>query len=148
MTSPEGPTRRLCEGLAAHIGAVTTASWVPPPGVYTDDQTAIFVGRRPPSPARLITITPYLTGHLTRVDTVGIQLWFRALPGDVYDLADEIDNAVNGLARITLGGIRVAQITRRSGDDLAADQGVVNGLGNRVHNYYAAANRSWPNYSD
>lgn len=148
MTAPAGWTRLLVEGLAAHIGETTSATWRPS-GAYASGETAVTISYRPASPARLVTITPYVVSFTGAADdeTLGLQLWFRAEPGYVLDLADEVHEAINGLAGVQLGGIWVSQIWRRNGDDLGADQGTDPALlANRVHNYYALANRPSPNY--
>lgn len=148
MTSPRGWTRDLVEGLAAFIADNTTATWRPT-GSYLSSETAISISVRPATPSRLIAISPYVVSHVGPAgdETVGIQTWFRARPGDVLDLADEVHELINGAGPLQLGGIWVSQIWRKSGDDLGADQGTnASGLAERVHNYYALASRPSPNY--
>lgn len=148
MTAPAGWTRLMLEALAAHLGEVTSATWRPT-GAYLAGDTAITIARRPTSPDRLIVLTPYVSGYtIPGLDSPGLQVWFRGEPGYVLDLADEVDEALNGLHDIQLGPAWLTLITRKNGDDLGADQGTdPAGRHERVHNYYLKASRQWPHYA-
>ncbi|MFG2059666.1 minor capsid protein [Micromonospora sp. NPDC048930] len=138
MATGDGWTSRLLTGLAEHLAAASVGDWNAA-GLYTDDQTGIFIRAVPPSPNRIITLAAYPVGtelqgmadHLT-----GVQIRVRGIPGspqDCDDLADAIFDELDSLTGVTWGGIPVKQVWRQSYTSLGQDN---NSRWERSENYY------------
>ncbi|NRQ31279.1 hypothetical protein HII36_05430 [Nonomuraea sp. NN258] len=107
-------TRDLLTGFAVLLGEAGVADWNPN-GIYADEQTAITIGGLPAKPDTAIALAVYGVGQdgddVEQPDSaVQMQARFRAKtdPRLVDDLADDVFDAIHGLANHTLStGVHV-----------------------------------------
>ncbi|MFD6094577.1 minor capsid protein [Oerskovia sp. NPDC060338] len=132
-----GFTSDLLTGLAEHLANAGIGLTWRPTGVYTAGETGILLQTVPPTPDRVVVLTPYPVTAGARSDVVqGVQVRCRATPGSptpVLDLDDAIYNVLHGAENLHLGPVVVAHAWRASATPLGPDQ-------NRRHetssNYY------------
>lgn len=120
----------LVEGFAqllvANVNSAQNLAWAPT-GVYPADKTGLFVAAVPPTPNRIVTLTPYpLSDDPSLSDSeIGMQIRSRSAaedPRDVFALDDAIFDALAGNYPLDLAtGIRVVTLTRSSSVSLGQD---------------------------
>lgn len=110
-------TRDLTVGLAELLDAEGVGTWNEA-GMFGPSDTAITVMATPPSPDRLVTLTPYTVASEVRGHRVqGMQVRFRGAPGEplaAEDLADAVYQVLNGRERLDLGGVQVHLVYQQS----------------------------------
>lgn len=117
-------TRALLEGLAEHLDAAGIGVWSPAAPIPAG-ATAIIAKAMPPTPDRVVVLTPYtvsdsVLGHAVQ----GIQVRTRGKahdPLDVDDLDDVVYQLLHGARDLVLGGVLVALIERASHATLGVD---------------------------
>lgn len=150
MATGDGWTSRLLTGLAEHLAAAGIGVWRPDGPPYTADEIGIVTRAIPTSPDRIITLAPYAVGTALpgmADHTQGVQVRCRGTqdPRVVEDIADAVFDRLDGVTRLTLGGIPVVQIYRQSYTSLGQDQ---NGRWESSSNYYVEAMRPTSNRTD
>ena len=143
-----GWTTRLLTGLAEHLATAGIGTWRTT-GVYTDGETGILIRAVPPAPDRIVTLAAYPVASPPGMadHTTGVQVRVRAGqdPTGCDDLADAIHDLLDGAHDLTLGGIRISQITRTSYASLGQDG---NRRWERSENYAIAAVRPTAHNTD
>lgn len=112
-------TTDLIAGLAQHLDDAGLGVYRPS-GAYQPGEIAIVAGIVPPTPDRVIVLTPYAaTRPLGLADTaVSVQVRVRGPAGDTRAAAavlDPVHELLDGARGLVLGGIRVVQILHASG---------------------------------
>jgi len=110
-------TGEVVAALAEHIAAAGMGTWRPT-GVYAATETGIVVKAMPPTPNRVIVISPYPvaeSAHLSDL-TLGLQLRCRGSkdPRDVDEMADDLRELLHGARGLVLGPARIAHLWRQS----------------------------------
>ena len=136
-------TSEFLVGLAEHLAAAGVGTWSPS-GVFTAADTAIVLRVVPPTPDRVITLTPYTVEDGVNGDSVqGVQLRTRAagMPTEVDDLDDEIYQALHRAEGLDFGGHHISLAWRQSHGPVGVD-----GEGRHVNsgNYYFRVARPTP----
>lgn len=120
-------------------------------GIYRPDspfqpgETAITTYVMPPSPDRVICLTPYPiedTGHTDAITAVQVRMRCGLDPRDVAALADQVFAVLHGRESFALHGVPVALMWRQSEAVLGAD---ANRRLEITANYYARTTRATPN---
>lgn len=120
-------------------------------GIYRPDtpfqpgETAITTYVMPPSPDRVICLTPYPiadTGGTDAITAVQVRMRAGRDPRDVAALADRVFGVLHGGEAFPLRGVPVALMWRQSEAVLGAD---ANGRLEITANYYARTTRATPN---
>lgn len=125
-----GPSTDLVDGIAAQLAVTVDGVSYDPTGAYPTDTTGIFDEVMPDGdsvPDRCVTLTTYPLGDDPTLSdsTVGLQVRVRSAgedPRDAKDLDDAIFDALQAIAPVTLGGIRIVNFTRTSGVSLGQDE--------------------------
>lgn len=103
--------------------------------VYTPGVVGIFTMEAPHGFPESVALTSYPVSDPTGPDSViGVQVMFRS--ADLDDLMDRVEAVFASLHNVwgvTLNGVKVIQILRRSGANLGADEA---GIWARSENYY------------
>lgn len=118
-------TRDLTVGAAEDLAAAGIGDWAPSGAYPPSPCPAIFTKAVPPTPDRVVALTPYtvadeVLGHRVQ----GMQVRTRggeADPLDVDDLDDAIYQAWHGRENVTFGGVPVHLIYRASHGTLGTD---------------------------
>lgn len=144
-----GWSTNLLEGLAQDMAGHGIGTWRTS-GVYTAGETGILIRAVPQTPDRIITLAAYPvdSGYVGLADTtIGVQIRLRGTtdPRDCDDLADTIFDQYDSATGLTLGGIHVVQLVRRSYTSLGQDG---NQRWERSENYYLDAMRPTANRTD
>lgn len=138
-------TTDLLTGVAELAADAGIGDWNPDGEPYTAAQTAICLSQMPPEPDRAIVLSLYPVSQDGTGDvTVGLQVRTRAGPDprEVQTIADAMNDLLDGLERVELGGVWVSQIYLRSGSDLGTDKGIDKAARmERADNYYCQALR-------
>jgi hypothetical protein len=105
-------TNDLLTGIAQHLENQSLGNW-DPNGVSAE--VAIVIGPMPPTPNRVIAIEDYTPNGKNQATDVTrlIQVRCRGAannPASVRDLRDAVEDALDGLAWVDLGGVAVQQI--------------------------------------
>lgn len=119
-----GRTADLTVGLAEFLASAGIGTWSPS-GVFSSGQTAITTKAVPPSPDRVVALTPYTVTDEVRGHRVqGMQVRTRGMPGqplDVDDLDDAVYAELHAREGLVLGGVKVHLAYRASAGTLGAD---------------------------
>lgn len=119
----------LCEGVAEYLAAAGLGLSYPPPdsGVYAATQTGISIMAVPPTPNRLVVLTPYPLGDDPTLSNsrIGMQIRTRSAgadPRDVLALDDAIADQLLGNYPLRLPtGVHIGTLTRTSAVSLGQD---------------------------
>lgn len=144
-----GWTTNLITGLAEYLAANGVGTWRPS-GTYASGETAITVRGVPAQPDRLITLSAYPldAGYPGLADTtVGVQFRLRGTtdPRVCDDLADALFDLLDSATHLTLGGVHVVLVLRRSYTSLGFD---ANERWERSENYALDAMRPTQHRTD
>ncbi|MGW0550563.1 minor capsid protein [Streptomyces altiplanensis] len=135
-----GYTSNLLDGLAALI-ADSGLGVYRPGGIYTAEETGIFLTVMPDAPDRVLCLTTYPVEDTDLPDAItGIQIRMRAGPDptDVTGLADGVFDLLHNHRGLVLGGVHVGLIWRRSQALMGQDE---HGRLELAANYYARTTR-------
>lgn len=138
----------LLTGIAQMLAGAGVGVWRST-GAYTATETGIVFDVIPQAPDQAITLTDYpVSDDPTLSDSViGVQVrtrWGGQDPRPVKDLDGAVFDALHGLESVTLGGVHVVSMVRRSGVSLGQD---TSNRWMRSSNYYATVWRPSPNRS-
>lgn len=131
-------TVQLTTGLAELVAAAGLGIWRPS-GIYTTGETGITITVMPPSPDRIICLTPYPVedGPLTAgITAVQARLRAGRDPRDVQALADGLRDLLHHRAHSDIGGIHCELMWRQSQAWIGLD---ANGRAEITANYYLRA---------
>jgi len=125
----------LLGGLASLLATAGVGHYHPI-NTYPSGVVGIFTAPAPASHPQAITLTSYPVADSVDPDsTVGIQLRFRSTTqAGCNDLADAAFAVLHSRWGLTVGGVYVAQLFRRSSAALGPNG---EGLTERTDNYYA-----------
>lgn len=148
MTTGDGWTSQFLAGLAQYLHDNGIGVYRPT-GAYTAGEIAITLQDIPPEPDRLITVSAYPVPSPAGMQdvTVGVQFRLRGTtdPFVCQDIYDAIYELLDGAANITLGDIKVSDVSWRSHAPLGKD---ANLRWEASTNFYFAAMRRTPNRTD
>lgn len=139
-------TTDLLAGIASYGAANGGGTWNPT-GVYTSGQTGIVIAMMPPSPNRVVVLTPYgPLGQWDDGDVVqGLQVRVRGdanNPTSTYNLRDtwrDLLDGIGGDGLVDFGGVLVSQIFAKPGASLGFDS---NGRLEWSDNFHIQASRT------
>lgn len=136
-----GWTADLVEGVGQHLAANNLGVWRTT-GPYTATEIGIAVGAAPQTPDRIITLTGYTVSDEVELplSVIGVQVRTRGTtdPRSADNLADPVFDLLHNASRLTLGGVYVSLIQRRSSAPMGRD---ANGRWERSDNYYLTCQR-------
>jgi hypothetical protein len=117
----------LCGGLAQYLAEANIGLTYSETGVYTASQTGIAIMAVPPTPNRLVVLTPVPLGDDPTLanSIVGLQIRTRSTgadPRDVLALDDAIADQLLGNYPLRLStGVQIGTLTRTSAVSLGQD---------------------------
>lgn len=109
-----GWTNDLLRGIAQYLED-QGAGVYKPNDVYGENDIAIVIGPMPPAPDKVIALQDYTPNGRNQGGDVARQVQARCRgaendPGSLNDIRDDVEDALDGLAWVKLGGIPVEQI--------------------------------------
>lgn len=140
-----GWTSNIVAALGQYLAANNLGVWRTT-GAYTASEVGIAVGAAPQTPDRTITLTAYPVSDDPELplSVLGVQVRTRGTtdPRIADDLADPVFDLLHNATGLTLAGVRVPLIQRRSAAPMGRD---ANGRWERSDNYYLTVQRPGAN---